>query len=73
MFVGVTVICAQNKCPPSCAVLFEHQFGLFEVRAIFQGRARGAVLAVSVFGTVILYLGSKRPPLTSVRFPFPRR
>ena len=35
---------------------FERQFRLFEIRAILQGRDPGATPAVSVFGTVILYL-----------------
>jgi hypothetical protein len=50
----------------------EHQLGLLEIRAVFQGRPPVALRRVSVSGTVILYLESNRPPLTSMRFPFPK-
>src|SRR3970040_2784427 len=50
----------------------EHQLGLSVIWTLLHAFAPRAALAASVFGTVIWYLASKRPPLTSARFPLPR-
>lgn len=51
---------------------FEHQFGLLEISTVLQRQPLETADPPSVLGTVILYLGSKRPPLTSMRFLWPK-